>query len=126
MDICVDPNGPVCQKFALSICVVKVSPLLEGVMCGVFVSRVTDCACCVAGVNETERMKATPESTSLRAAVADINSLAKGIALANQRLVELKGLGQPANDLLDERDRLISNLAQQVHITRMDSDDGSV
>ena len=65
-------------------------------------------------------------TSDLRAAVADINSLAKGIALANQRLVELKGMGQPANDLLDERDRLISNLAEQVHITRMDSDDGSV
>ena len=30
--ICVEPSGPVCQKFGLLICVVKVSPLLDGVM----------------------------------------------------------------------------------------------
>lgn len=65
-------------------------------------------------------------NADLRAAVADINSLAKGIARANQRVSELQGLGQPANDVLDERDRLIANLAQQVHVTRMDAQDGSI
>jgi flagellar hook-associated protein 1 FlgK len=65
-------------------------------------------------------------TADLRAAVADINSLAKSIAQANQRVAELQGLGQPANDVLDERDRLISNLAEQVHVTRMDTQDGSV
>ena len=44
-------------------------------MCGVLVSRVTDCACWVAGVSDTDRMKAAPASTSLRAAVADTSGL---------------------------------------------------
>lgn len=65
-------------------------------------------------------------TADLRAAVADINSLARSIAQANQRVAELQGLGQPANDVLDERDRLIAELAQQVHVTRMDAQDGSV
>jgi len=65
-------------------------------------------------------------TADLRAAVADINSLAKSIAQANQRVAELQGLGQPANDVLDERDRLISNLAQQVHVTQMQAQDGSI
>ena len=64
--------------------------------------------------------------SELRAAVADVNSLAKSIAQANQRIAELRGLGQPANDLLDERDRLISRLSTHVQVTRMEAEDGSM
>ena len=34
--------------------------------------------------------------------------------------------GQPANDLLDERERLISELSQHVKISRIEADDGSM
>ena len=64
--------------------------------------------------------------SELRAAVADVNSLAKSIAQANQRIAELRGLGQPANDLLDERDRLISRLSTHVQVTRMEAEDGTM
>jgi len=65
-------------------------------------------------------------AASMRVSVQQINSLASGIAEANRRIADLKGLGQPANDVLDERDRLISRLAEQVQVTRMEADDGTM
>ncbi len=65
-------------------------------------------------------------AAELRSSVSTINALSKSIALANQRIAGLKGLGQPANDLLDERDRLISQLSQHVQVSTIDAADGSV
>ena len=68
----------------------------------------------------------TSVSAELKVAVAEVNSLAKSIAQANQRIAELKGLGQPANDLLDERDRLLSKLSTHVQVSRMEAEDGTL
>lgn len=65
-------------------------------------------------------------SAELRAAVSEVNSLAQAIAETNERISALRGLGQPANDLLDERDRLISRLSAHVQVTRMEAGDGSM
>jgi flagellar hook-associated protein 1 len=64
-------------------------------------------------------------NSDLRASVTSINDLAKSIASANERISALRGLGQPANDLLDERERLMSKLSEQIKITRVDATDGS-
>lgn len=64
-------------------------------------------------------------TATLRTAVAEVNSLAKAIASANQRIAGLKGLGQPANDLLDERERLISKLSEHVSVSRVEAADGT-
>ncbi len=65
-------------------------------------------------------------SSALRTSVSQINGLAKNIAEVNGRIADLKGLGQPANDLLDERDRLLSRLSEQVQVTRMEASDGTM
>jgi flagellar hook-associated protein 1 FlgK len=65
-------------------------------------------------------------SAALRVSVAQINSLGQNIAEVNRRIADLKGLGQPANDLLDERDRLLSRLSEQVQVTRMEASDGTM
>jgi flagellar hook-associated protein 1 len=65
-------------------------------------------------------------TAELRASVADINRLAQGIASTNQRIAALKGAGQPPNDLLDERDRLISELSSLVQVSTVEADDGTV
>jgi len=65
-------------------------------------------------------------NADLRAAASEVNSLAKAIAEANQRIAAMKGLGQPPNDLLDERDRLISQLSEKVSVTRIEAEDGSM
>ena len=64
--------------------------------------------------------------SELRTSVAEVNGLARSIAESNQRIASLKGLGQPANDLLDERDRLISRLSERIQITRAEAPDGSM
>lgn len=59
--------------------------------------------------------------------VADINTLAKGIAELNQAIVESGGMsGQPPNDLLDQRDQLINELSSLVRVTYYDQGDGAV
>jgi flagellar hook-associated protein 1 FlgK len=65
-------------------------------------------------------------SAALRVSVAQINGLGQNIADINRRIADLKGLGQPANDLLDERDRLLSRLSEQVQVTRMEASDGTM
>jgi flagellar hook-associated protein 1 len=64
-------------------------------------------------------------TATLRTSVAEVNSLAQAIAGANQRIAQLKGLGQPANDLLDERERLISRLSEHVSVSRVEAADGT-
>jgi len=65
-------------------------------------------------------------SAALRVSVSQINALGQNIADVNRRIADLKGLGQPANDLLDERDRLLSRLSEQVQVTRMEASDGTM
>ena len=62
----------------------------------------------------------------LAAAADAVNALTQNIASVNQKIAGVKGLGQPANDLLDERDRLISQLSDYVQVTTIPADDGSV
>jgi flagellar hook-associated protein 1 FlgK len=62
----------------------------------------------------------------LRAAVAEVNGLTRSIAETNQRIAALKGLGQPANDLLDERERLIARLSEHLQVSRVEAGDGTV
>ena len=64
-------------------------------------------------------------TADLRVMVAEVNALARSIAQTNQKIAEVVGRGQPANDLLDERDRLISRLSDKVQVTRMDAPDGT-
>jgi flagellar hook-associated protein 1 FlgK len=62
----------------------------------------------------------------LRASVAEINRLAGGIAELNQRIASLQGVGHVPNDLLDQRDQAIGQLAQQVQLSTVAADDGSL
>lgn len=62
----------------------------------------------------------------VKASVATVNGLAQSIARVNQEIAQARGLGQPPNDLLDERDRLISQLSEQVQVTTIAADDGTM
>ena len=60
-------------------------------------------------------------------AVADINTLAKGIAELNEAIVEAGGMsGQPPNDLLDQRDQLVNELSSLVRVTYYEQPDGAM
>lgn len=65
-------------------------------------------------------------ASGLQTSVAAVNSLARGIAEVNQRIAALRGTGQPPNDLLDQRERLVSELSQHVKVSRIEADDGSM
>lgn len=65
-------------------------------------------------------------TAALGTAIGEVNGLASSIADVNQRIAALKGLGQPANDLLDERDRLISRLSEHLQVTTIEAQDGTL
>ena len=64
-------------------------------------------------------------NSQLQDEVAEINALAESIAQINQNIVLSPGPGQP-NDLLDQRDRLLGELADHVGVTTVPQDDGSI
>jgi flagellar hook-associated protein 1 FlgK len=66
-------------------------------------------------------------NTQLRAGVAEINQLADSIASLNAAIVEERGrTGQPPNDLLDQRDRLITGLSGKIGTRVVGQEDGSL
>lgn len=65
-------------------------------------------------------------SLELKNKVTAINSLASGIASVNDKIARAKGNGQPANDLLDQRDQLVRDLNQYIQTTSIPADDGTV
>ncbi len=65
-------------------------------------------------------------SSRLQLAVDDVNRLAQNIADVNDQISLAQGLGQPPNDLLDERDRLVMQLSEQVSVTTTIQDDGAM
>lgn len=61
--------------------------------------------------------------------VGQVNNLAQSIAQVNRALVDRGGStadGQVANDLMDQRDELLRELADLVQVRSVDQDDGSV
>lgn len=65
-------------------------------------------------------------SQDVRAQVASVNSYATQIAKLNGEIAALKGSGQPPNQLLDQRDQLVSKLSGLINVTTIAADDGSV
>ena len=64
--------------------------------------------------------------TQLESIVANINSYSAQISDLNQKIVTAQSLvGQPPNDLLDQRDQLIAKLNEQVRVSTVKQDDGS-
>ncbi|UUX97561.1 flagellar hook-associated protein FlgK [Aquabacterium sp. J223] len=64
--------------------------------------------------------------SDLGVAVTAVNGLAKQIADVNDQIARVQGQGQPPNDLLDQRDRLISEISQYVQVTTQPVADGTV
>jgi flagellar hook-associated protein 1 FlgK len=66
-------------------------------------------------------------TSTVKAEAADINSLSKGIAELNTQIASaFARTGQPPNDLLDQRDRLLDELAGHVNVNAVGQDDGTV
>lgn len=64
----------------------------------------------------------------IRGTVAEINHLTGGIADLNKAIVDARGRagGQPPNDLLDERDSLVTQLSELTEVRTVPESDGSL
>ena len=62
----------------------------------------------------------------LRNGIAAVNGLTQRIADVNGQIARASGLGQPPNDLLDQRDQLISELGGYVQVTTIAASDGTL
>jgi flagellar hook-associated protein 1 FlgK len=62
----------------------------------------------------------------LKNKVTAINSLASGIASVNEKIARAQGIGQPPNDLLDQRDQLVRELNQYIQTTSIPATDGTM
>jgi flagellar hook-associated protein 1 FlgK len=64
----------------------------------------------------------------LRSDVTDINAIAQSLAKLNEDIVSAyaHGSGQPPNDLLDQRDRLLDELAAKVALTTVKAPNGAI
>jgi len=56
----------------------------------------------------------------------EINRLASAIAQVNDAIARTQGTGASPNDLLDQRDRLLARLNEQVQVTTQRADDGTL
>ena len=70
----------------------------------------------------------TEVNQNMSAAVSEINELASGIAELNDRIGSngYNLFGTEPNDLLDQRDLLLTRLSEQVDINTLEQDDGAV
>ena len=62
----------------------------------------------------------------IQISVASVNGLTDQIAALNKRIAEVRGLGQPPNDLLDKRDTAINDLSQYLQVSTVAAEDGSL
>lgn len=62
----------------------------------------------------------------LKTSVLQVNVLTQRIATLNQRISDARGLGQPPNDLLDQRELAISDLSQFVQVSTIEAEDGTL
>jgi flagellar hook-associated protein 1 len=63
-------------------------------------------------------------NTRLNASVSEINDIARQVASFNQRIIEVRGTGDPAADLTDQRDLLLDRLARLTDANIVEQADG--
>jgi flagellar hook-associated protein 1 FlgK len=64
--------------------------------------------------------------SDLKASVTVVNQLAQQIANVNDQISKTRGTGHTPNDLLDQRERLISQIGEYVAVTTLAADDDTV
>lgn len=77
----------------------------------------------VAGELSTRRSSVNDQ---VKQTITEINGLTKQVAALNSQIVSVEMTGQNANDLRDQRDQAINDLAQRVDISVVDGGNGAV
>ncbi|WP_295641815.1 flagellar hook-associated protein FlgK [uncultured Methylibium sp.] len=68
----------------------------------------------------------TGVTQDLKNSVAELNAMARAVADINRQIAGTQGTGHTPNDLLDQRDLLISKISDIVQVTTVSAGDGSV
>ena len=68
----------------------------------------------------------TGVSQDIKTQVASINTLATQVARLNVEISSVLGAGQSPNQLLDQRDKLVGQIASMINVTTIPADDGSL
>lgn len=78
--------------------------------------------------DKAQQLDTLGESTELQIGevVTNVNRLAAELAKVNQKLTEFAGSSNTPNDLLDQRDQLLSDLSRYVQISSVAADSGVV
>lgn len=84
-----------------------------------FASRVRDTYARLDEVGQSARLQAAET-------VKTINQLAQQIAGLNEKVARVNASGVPPNDLLDQRDKLLSDLNKLIKVNTVAADDGSL
>ena len=84
-----------------------------------FASRLRNTASRIDSLQQTTRQQA-------EGVVKTINGLAQDLAQVNTKITESQGSGHTPNDLLDQRDKIVSELNKYVQTTNVAADDGSM
>ena len=84
-----------------------------------FASRVRDTYARLDEVGQSARLQAAET-------VKTINQLAQQIAGLNEKVARVNASGLPPNDLLDQRDKLLSDLNKLIKVNTVAADDGSL
>ncbi|HQW08998.1 MAG TPA: flagellar hook-associated protein FlgK [Steroidobacteraceae bacterium] len=80
----------------------------------------------LAGYDSRLRAFAAEINTRLQAGAAEVSALADSLAKLNTQIVDAYGrTGQPPNDLLDQRDRLVDQLSSFVDVSVVTQDNGA-
>jgi flagellar hook-associated protein 1 FlgK len=80
----------------------------------------------MASFDNRMRSFAADVNEQLRAGTAAVSALASSLAQLNGQITEAYGrTGQPPNDLLDQRDRLVDELSRHVDVSVVGQEDGS-
>jgi flagellar hook-associated protein 1 FlgK len=62
----------------------------------------------------------------IKTSATQVTDLAKQVAAINQKIVNSVGSGHQPNDLLDQRDQLVSQISQKIQVTTIAADDGAL
>jgi len=72
-----------------------------------------------------EELRGTSRA-QLETGIQQVNRLATGIGQINQRIVDGFSAGNPPNDLLDQRDRMVAELNKLIQVSTLEADDRSL
>ena len=92
----------------------------------VVLTRIDETAKRMRGASGRIEEIAASASEQVQGNLQNVNALAQSIAALNGQIAQARGNGQPANDLLDQRDQLIRNLNQHIQTSQVAADDGSI